>query len=140
MSKPSIFRRVFGALWAGITWVRVALANILFLLLLALVYLAYVGEGPEPLPERAALLINPMGTIVDQKSYIEPLQALLAEPTPTDNEVLLRDILDAVRYAAKDPAITALVMELDYLMYAGISKSQEIAEAISEFKASGKPS
>ena len=139
MSKPSIFRRVFGALWAGITWVRVALANILFLLLLALVYLAYVGEGPEPLPERAALLVNPMGTIVDQKSYIEPLQALLAEPTPTDNEVLLRDILDAVRYAAEDPAITALVMELDYLMYAGISKSQEIAEAISVFKATGKP-
>ncbi|MEP1595385.1 MAG: signal peptide peptidase SppA, partial [Halieaceae bacterium] len=139
MSKPSFLRRFFGGIWAAITWVRVALANLIFLLIIALVYLAYVGEGPEPLPERAALLINPMGTIVDQKSYIEPFQALLAEPTPTDNEVLLRDILDAVRYAADDPAITALVMELDYLMYAGISKSQEIAEAVSLFKARGKP-
>jgi protease IV len=139
MSKPSLLRRFFGGLWAAITWVRVALANLLFLLIIALVYLAFVNEGPEPLPERAALLLNPMGTIVDQKAYIEPLQALLAEPNPTDNEVLLRDILDAVRYAADDPAITALVMELDYLMYAGVSKSQEIAEAVSVFKASGKP-
>ena len=139
MSKPSFLRRIFGGLWGVITWVRVALANILFLLVIAVIYLAYVGEAPEPLPERAALLLNPMGTIVDQKTYIEPLQALIAEPNPTDNEVLLRDILDAVRFAADDPAITALVMELDYLMYAGISKSQEIAEAISVFKASGKP-
>ena len=139
MSKPSFLRRIFGGLWGVITWVRVVLANILFLLVIAVIYLAYVGEAPEPLPERAALLLNPMGTIVDQKTYIEPLQALVAEPNPTDNEVLLRDILDAVRFAADDPAITALVMELDYLMYAGISKSQEIAEAISVFKASGKP-
>ena len=139
MSKPSFLRRIFGGLWGFITWVRVALANILFLMVIAVIYLAYVGEAPEPLPERAALLLNPMGTIVDQKTYIEPLQALVAEPNPTDNEVLLRDILDAVRFAADDPAITALVMELDYLMYAGISKSQEIAEAISVFKASGKP-
>ncbi|HAN68683.1 MAG TPA: signal peptide peptidase SppA, partial [Halieaceae bacterium] len=70
---------------------------------------------------------------------VNPLQALAGEPSPADREIALRDVLDAVREAAQDPAITALVMELDFLVSAGISKSLEIAAAIEEFKASGKP-
>ena len=34
MSKPSVLRRIFGAIWNGITRIRLALANILFLLML----------------------------------------------------------------------------------------------------------
>jgi len=41
--------------------------------------------------------------------------------------------------AAEDPAITALVMELDYLVFAGLSKTQEMVSAIETFRATGKP-
>ena len=51
MSKPSLLRRVFGGIWNAITYIRVALANILFLLVLAVIYLAYSGDTPQPLPE-----------------------------------------------------------------------------------------
>ena len=77
--------------------------------------------------------------MVDQKSQVEPLMALLGEPSPTDHEVLLRDVLEAIEYARDDPAINSLVMELDYMMYVGISKTQEIVHALESFRESGKP-
>ena len=139
MAKPSLLRRVFGAIWTGITWIRLALSNILFLLMIAVIYFVYVGGAPEPLPDRAALLLNPAGTVVDQKSQLQPLEALLGSPSPASHEVLLRDVIDAIEYAREDPAITALVMELDQLLSVGISKSQEIIPALEAFRASGKP-
>ncbi|MDH3994461.1 MAG: signal peptide peptidase SppA [Gammaproteobacteria bacterium] len=139
MSKPSLLRRVFSAIWNGITRVRLALSNILFLLMLLFIYVVYFGGAPEALPERAALLLNPVGTIVDQKSPVMPLQILAGEPSPEDNEVLLRDVIEAIEYARDDPAISSLVMELDQLAYVGISKSQEIVVALESFRESGKP-
>jgi protease-4 len=139
MSKPSLFRRVLSAIWNGITRVRLALSNILFLLMLLLIYLVYLGGPSEPIPEQAALLLNPMGSIVDQRSPVMPLQALGGGPSPADNEVLLRDVLDAIEYAGKDPAINSLVMELDQLVYVGLSKSLEISAALASFRETGKP-
>ncbi|MCP5204801.1 MAG: signal peptide peptidase SppA [Pseudomonadales bacterium] len=139
MSKPSRLRRILAAIWNGITWLRLALSNILFLLLLAVIYFVYMGGGEEPPPERAALLLNMMGTVVDQRSQVEPIAALLVEPSPAEHEVVLRDVIDAIDYASDDPAVSALVMELDELVYAGLSRVQEIAVALERFKDSGKP-
>lgn len=139
MSRPSLLRRILRSIYNAITWVRLALSNLLFLVVLALLFYLFVGGGPQPLPERAALLLNMSGTVVDQRSPIDPLQALLSEPSPLEHEVLLRDVLDALRFAAEDPAISALVMELDSLLYVGLSNTLEIADALEIFRASGKP-
>ena len=139
MSKRSLLSRVLSAIWGAVTRIRLALANILFLLMIALVYFVYIGGAQEPLPEKAALLLNMSGTVVDQRSPVDPLQALLSEPDPTNHEVLLRDVIEAIEYATQDPAINALVMELDFLVYAGISKTQEIVTALQAFRATGKP-
>lgn len=139
MSKPSLPRRLFSAVWRGITRLRLALSNLLFLAMLALIYFVYMGGGPEPLPPRAALLLNMSGTVVDQKSPVDPLQALVSTPTAMDHEVLLRDVLESIDYAAADPAMHALVMELDALVYVGLSKTKEIVAALERFRATGKP-
>jgi protease-4 len=139
MSKPSLLRRVFSGIWRGITRIRLAMSNILFLVMIALIYFVYIGGAPDPLPEKAALLLNISGTVVDQKSEVNPLKALMRAPTPADHEVLLRDVIEAIDYAAKDPAINSLVMELEFLVYMGISKTQEILPALEKFRASGKP-
>ena len=139
MKLWSYFRRFLSACWGVLTGIRLAMSNILFLAMIAIIYFVYLGGTPEPLPQRAALLLNPMGTIVDEKSFVEPLQLLLGEPTPADNEVLLRDVIEAIEYARDDPAISSMVMELDNLRSVGISKTQEMARAIESFKASGKP-
>jgi protease IV len=139
MSKPSLLRRILSGIWAGITRVRLALSNILFLVMIVLIYFVYLGGAPEPLPEKAALLLNLSGTVVDQRSEVNPLTALMGKPTPADHEVLLRDVIEAIDYATEDPAINSLVMELDYLVYVGISKTQEIIPALERFRESGKP-
>jgi protease-4 len=139
MSKPSLLRRFFSGIWRGLTRIRLAISNILFLAMIAFIYFVYIGGAPEPLPEKAALLLNIGGTVVDQKSEINPLQALLEAPSPENHEVLLRDIIEAIDYAAEDPAINSLVMELDSLGRLGISKTQEIVDALQNFRESGKP-
>lgn len=139
MKLWELLRRCLSACWRGLTVFRLALSNILFLVMLALIYFVYIGGGPEPLPERAALLLNPMGTVVDEKSFVQPLQALLGQGSAAENEVLLRDVIAAIEYARDDPAINSMVMELDSLVSVGISKTLEISRALESFKASGKP-
>lgn len=139
MSKPSLWRCILSRIWGGITVFRLALSNILFLVMIAFIYFVYIGGAPEPLPEKAALLLNISGTVVDQKSEVNPLSALMSAPTPADHEVLLRDVIAAIDYAAKDPAINSLVMELDFLVSLGISKTQEILPALEKFRETGKP-
>ncbi|MEM1154001.1 MAG: S49 family peptidase, partial [Pseudomonadota bacterium] len=139
MSKPSIIRRIFSAIWSGITWFRLALSNILFILLILIIYFVYLGGPEEAIPEKAALLLNISGTVVDQKSQVDPLRALAASSSPQDREVLLRDVIESIQFAKSDPAINSIVMDLDNLSYVGISKTQEIVEVLKEFKATGKP-
>lgn len=139
IERPGPIRHVLGTLWNGLTRVRVALSNILFLLIILLIFIAFRGKAPLPLPDRAALLLNPMGSVVEQKSYIEPLAVLFDDRSPQEREVLLGDMVDAILIAKDDPKITSLVMELDQLFSIGISKTGEVAEAIEEFRATGKP-
>jgi protease-4 len=139
LKRPGPVRHVLGTLWNGITRVRVALSNILFLLIVLLIFMAFRDKAPEPLPDRTALLLNPRGMVVDQRSYVDPLALFLDEQAPQEHEVLLDDILDAILLAKDDPKITALVMQLDQLFGIGTSKTGEVAEAIAEFRASGKP-
>ncbi|QFU74904.1 signal peptide peptidase SppA [Halioglobus maricola] len=139
MSKPSLLRRFFGGIWKTLTWIRLGLANVLFLAMLAVIYFVYFGGTPEPLPQKAALLFNPVGSIVDQKQPVDPLFALSGEQSPEDREVLLQDVIDSIEAAAGDPAINSMVMELGGLRGVGISRSGEIGTALEAFKATGKP-
>ncbi|CAA0123985.1 Protease 4 [Halioglobus japonicus] len=139
MSKPSLLRRIFSGIWGVITRIRLAMSNILFLVMIAFIYFVYIGGSPEPLPDKAALLLNVSGKVVDQKSEINPLSPLMGAASPSDHEVLLRDIIEAIDYAAEDPAINSLVMELDNLVSVGISKTQEIIPALDRFRETGKP-
>ncbi|HBO11394.1 MAG TPA: signal peptide peptidase SppA [Halieaceae bacterium] len=138
MARPSFLRRFFGGLWRAITVLRLALANLLFIAALVLLYLVLTGGPSRELPERAALLLAPAGRVVDERSRVEPL-ALLGDPSPATAEVRLRDLIDAVDRAADDPAISALVIDTDELLYLGLSRLQELAPALERFRATGKP-
>lgn len=137
--RPGPLRHVLGTLWNGLTRIRVALSNLIFLALVIVIILAFRGQAPEPLPARAALLLNPVGSVVEQKSYTEPLAVLFNQPLPQEREVLLADMVDAILLAKDDPGITTLVMELGQLFSIGTSKTGEVAAAIAEFRSTGKP-
>lgn len=130
--------RFFIALWSVITWTRVAFFNLLFLLLLLVIVLAVRSGGDMPLPDHFALRIAPAGILVDQRSYVDPATLLLSSDDPTESETVVREVVDAIHHAAMDQRVSTIVLELDKLYGGGLSKMQEIGEALLHFKTSGK--
>ena len=133
-----MIRRIFSAIWRAITVVRLALANLLFIAFLIVLWMVLRGGPPAPeLPETAALLLNPTGRVVDQRQAVDPLSIISGGDAA--GEVLITDLIDAVDYAREDDRISALVMELDELLYIGQSKALELAQAVGRFRDTGKP-
>ena len=56
-----------------------------------------------------------------------------------EQQVQLRDVLDVLDAAAKDPQITQALLVLDDFQGAGLPTLRELAAALQRFKASGKP-
>ncbi len=141
----TIFRFIgllFKWAWKLITFIRLALTNLIFLLSIALVYFLYAYEAPAPVVEKSsALVLNLTGPIVEQSSYLNPMDSvtgsLLGQDLPKEN--VLFDIVDTIRHAKEDDSITGLVLALRDLPETNLTKLRYIAKAINEFKASGKP-
>ena len=137
-NKPGFMRRIYRGVMAFISALRLLVVNLLFLLIIGgLVVVLSDGELPA-IPEKGALVLDLQGTLVDQLSYVEPLTRLMGETSPEQKETLLQDVIDAIHYAKDDDRINVLVLSLDYFAYGGISKIQEIAVALDDFRSSGK--
>ncbi|RZP78333.1 signal peptide peptidase SppA [Vibrio vulnificus] len=134
---------VFKGIWKAITFVRLALTNLIFLLSIALVYFIYFyGHDTQPQVEQpSALVLNLSGPIVEQSLYINPMDSfagsLFGEEIPKEN--VLFDVVDTIRYAKDDEKITGLVLSLRDMPETSLTKLRYIAKALNEFKASGKP-
>ncbi len=96
------------------------------------------GSVPH-VPEAAALVVAPTGTLVEQLSG-DPLSRAVAQARgQTRAETLVWDLIDAIRAGAKDSRIRVLVLNFDQMDgVAGQPTLAELAHAIRDFKASGK--
>ena len=142
-SKPAprnALLQLFSGFWSLISWMRIIVVNLVFLLLLLIFLGAIFGSSLQPLPEKFALRLAPTGVLVDQRSYLNPSTLLLSGQDAESSETLVRDLVLAIDEAAKDPRVTGLVLELDGLLGGGLSKMQEVGAALDRFRASGKPS
>jgi protease IV len=137
----SIKRRFLGLLiqlFKGLIFLTQGLVSlIIVLIIVSLIGISFDNET-EFLPESAALKISPNGILVDQKTFISPIKKFLDE-SDTAAETSIFELIDAIDYAATDPRITSLVLQLDYLTSGSISKLEEVGEALVRFKSSGKP-
>ncbi len=97
----------------------------------------FFHPGPE-VPQGSALVLRPVGTIVEQAELEPPLALLRAGGAPA-GQMRLADLVEAVRSARDDARISALVIETDELVGGGLSKLAELRAAIAHFKTSGKP-
>ncbi|CAM5306426.1 signal peptide peptidase SppA [Thauera mechernichensis] len=94
---------------------------------------------PEPaVREGSALVLRPVGMIVEQAALEPPLALLRAGGAPA-GQMRLADLVEAVKAARDDKRIAALVIETDELVGGGLSKLAELRAAIEDFKTSGKP-
>lgn len=137
-AKPGILRRIFSGLWSALNWIRIILTNLIFLLILLMILFSLSSKTSFTLPDEFALRLAPTGMLVDQRSYIDPVSLLMSSNNPESAETVVRDLVDAIHFAAEDKRINTLVMELDSLIGGGISKLQEVGQALEHFKASGK--
>lgn len=116
---------------------RRALHLILLLVIFGFIIGALRGSLPH-LPARAALVIQPVGQIVEQRSG-DPLQIAFNEARgQRQTETLLWDLTESIRAAAKDSRIPAIVLQLDEFTGAGQPTLEEVAVAMREFRAAGK--
>ncbi|MFA0112128.1 signal peptide peptidase SppA [Vibrio sp. 10N.261.46.E11] len=134
---------IFKGIWKLITFVRLALVNIIFLLSIAIIYFVYFhSDTAQPtVPQDSALVLNLSGPIVEQSRYINPMDSvtgsLLGKDLPKEN--ILFDIVETIRYAKDDDKVTGIVLALKELPETNLTKLRYIAKALNEFKATGKP-
>lgn len=136
--KPALWRRFFSGMGSSITWLRNTVLNTVFIILLIIFIVAIGSNTPQPLPETFALRIAPTGLLVDQRSYIDPMSLLLADEDPEEHETVVSDIVDAINNAAKDKRVTMLVLSPGRMLGGGISKMNDIGQALENFKSAEK--
>src|SRR5688500_7082350 len=132
-NKPGLPLRIVGAIWRGLDRLRRFLHLLLLLGVFLLVLASALGERVF-VPSVAALVIAPQGTLVDQLSG-DPLERAIAKARGSPiEETLLRDVIDALRAARDDSRIKGVVLQLDGMTGAGLSKLQELAAELVAFK------
>jgi protease IV len=139
-AKPSFFKRFFLLLWNAINGTRKLILNLIFFSLLAIIAVALLSEEAIVIEQDSALVLNLSGAIVDQKHFVDPIEAALnkGDEDNPNAEVLLADILYVIHNATQDKRIKIIVLDLANLHSAGVSKMTAIGEALNEFKAAGK--
>ena len=136
--NSSFIRRFFSFIGKIFKTIRTVI-GIIFTGFLLLVIAGIFADQLPPMPEKGALYLAPSGILVDQKSYVYPIDTLLADQSMSKPETLVRDIIDAIDAAAFDDRISHLIITTDYLEAAGIAKLDEISHALSNFSKTEKP-
>jgi len=138
MRKNSILAKVFMVFWNTLDGAR----KIMHLLLLSaffLVLLAGLAPKVYHVPDGVALILAPAGALVEQIEG-DPLDRALEEATGGGSvQTQMRDLVTVMKRAKDDSRIEAMVLDLDGMGGAGLSKLQELGQAIDDFKTSGKP-
>ena len=138
MSNRSLVGRLFAAIWSGVDSVRKILHLVLLLFIFMLVFSA-MQDAPLVLPDRAALVVQPYGYLVEQIEG-HPFDRALAELAGDGRpQTLVQDIVDALEYAKDDDRIEVVHLELSSMLGGGLTKLQLVAAAIEDFRTSGKP-
>ncbi|MYN02990.1 signal peptide peptidase SppA [Pseudoduganella sp. DS3] len=135
----SYIRGGFAWFWHAVDTSRRAALNFLFLLIVVLLLVAIFGGGAKPLGSKTMLVLNLEGALVEQ-SHGSSRDALMAGLAGGEvrKSVQLRDVLNVLDAAAKDPQIAGAVLILDDMQGGGQAMLREIGAAVDRFKASGK--
>ncbi len=125
--------------WKIIQTVKSIIGTLFFIFIAYIFYTAFFTTSAPQVPAGSALIINPVGFIVERKTEKDTWEILLEDQSREIPETLLRDIGKAIQSAKVDERIEALVINMDYLFGAGLSQLHYIGAQIEDFKKSGKP-
>jgi protease-4 len=139
-SERSLLTRFLFGIWHFIDGARKLLLNLVFLLLLYFVVLAYIDTDETLIIQPdTALVLHPYGNVVEQYSGT-PLDLALQQLTEqARTETRLRDMAEAIKRARDDDRIVRLVINPNDMWRIGMASLLELEAAIADFKSSGKP-
>lgn len=127
-----------GKVWRLLVGIKDALSLVFLLLFFTAVFLI-LSSRPSPGAVRdGALLLNLDGSVVEEISPIDPLNALLSSAVPT-REFAARDLVRAIDAAREDKRIKAIALDMSTFLGGGHVHMLEIGEALDRFRATGKP-
>ena len=135
MSLAGLLKASFRAVARALAFLRATVANVLVLVILLVLAAAFFGSRPDDVPDGAALLLAPDGTIVEQETASDPL-ALLG--TGSLAQTRLDDVLRAIEQARDDERINALVFDPSSLGYVSPAALEVIGDALATFRETGK--
>jgi protease IV len=134
----STLRAILLGIWHGLDGLRKVLHLLLLIVIFGVIIWALSSSAPA-VPVRAALVVKPEGQLVEQLSGDAVQRAIENAQGEQRQETLLWDLVEAIRGAATDNRIRVLVLDLDKMTGAGQPELEELASAIGDFRASGKP-
>lgn len=138
--ERSLIARFFIGIWNFIDGTRRLVLNLLFLLIVFLIVLAFIDtEESLLLQPQTALLLNPQGDIVEEFSGSPLDRAFMQATEQTQPETRLRDLVEAIQRARDDERIVRMVINPSELNHVGMASLLELQAAIADFKTSGKP-
>lgn len=135
--KPGLLRRLLAGTWRVLDFSRRFILTVLFLFLVLLMVASLLRPDLK-LQDRSALVIAPVGAIVEQYST-SPADRALARLTGEEvAEVRLRDLLEALDAAAGDRRIERVLLRLDHVTSAGMASLRELGAAVDRVRVAGK--
>jgi len=137
--RPNILLRLWLGFWRGLTAFRMAVFNILFLLVLALVVRVLLFSSDELIVDSdTTLVIAPVGMLVEEYTGT-PVERAINQALGQDlPETRLRDVLLALEHAAEDERIVQVLVRTDELWGLAPGMMNELADAFVRFRSSGK--
>ena len=131
-------RNIIVFLWSGADVLRKVLHLLILLFVFSIIVSALSSTTPA-VPASAALVIQPAGRLVDELAG-DPFDRALAELTgEEDPQTLVQDVVDGLERAKDDNRITSVLLDLSGIPGGGMSKFRRIADALVDFRESGKP-
>ena len=142
-AKPGPIRTFFQFLWNAVNFTNHLVFNLIMLIILISIF-AVISAGMSsksftPLRDNTALVLDLEGVLVEQRTVDSISTALAEAQGGGEREILLRDVLNIIKAAKKDPHITHLVLNTDGYNAPGMASTREIAAALKDFKTSKKP-
>lgn len=136
-------KTAFRWILATIEFIQQSILTIAALVLLFIAISLYglaQKQGTLPMIEDgAALILSPEGRIVEKTKTPDPLSILMSDYSKKPPETSIHAILTSIQRAKEDSKIAGIVLITDKMQGAGASKLHAIADALKDFKESGKP-
>ena len=127
-----------GKVWRLLVGVKDALVLLFMLLFFALLHAGWPARAPVAVERDGALLLRLAGTVVEEPAETDPL-ALATGAGSTVRQYRARDVVRAIRGAADDAKVKAVVLDLADFEGAGRVTAAEMAEAMDGVRKAGKP-